>query len=52
MTTKKLLCAAVVLTTVLTGCSSAPVKTEKKDKTEEFPRRKPKDSKKETKKNY
>lgn len=51
MTTKKLLCAAVVLTTVLTGCSSAPVKTEKKDKTEEVSKKKPKDSKKEAKKN-
>lgn len=51
MTTKKLLCAAVVLTTVLTGCSSAPVKTEKKDKTEEVSKKKTKDSKKETKKN-
>ena len=51
MTTKKLLCAAVVLTTVLTGCSSAPVKAEKKDKTEEVSKKKTKDSKKETKKN-
>lgn len=51
MTTKKLLCATVVLTTVLTGCSSAPVKTEKKDKTEEVSKKKTKDSKKETKKN-
>lgn len=51
MTTKKLLCAAVVLATVLTGCSSAPVKTEKKDKTEEVSKKKTKDSKKETKKN-
>lgn len=51
MTTKKLLCAAVVLTTVLTGCSSAPVKTEKKDKTEEVSEKKTKDSKKKTKKN-
>lgn len=51
MTTKKLLCATVVLTTVLTGCSSAPVKTEKKAKTEEVSKKKIKDSKKETKKN-
>ena len=43
MTTKKLLCAAVVLTTVLTGCSNAPVKTEKKDKTEEVSKKKAKD---------
>lgn len=50
MTTKKLLCAAVVLTTVLTGCSSAPVKTEKKDKTEEVSKKKSKDSKRETSK--
>ena len=49
MTTKKLLCAAVVLTTVLTGCSSAPVKTEKKDKTEEVSKKEIKDSKKKTK---
>lgn len=49
MTTKKLLCAAVVLTTVLTGCSSAPAKTEKKDKTEEVSKKKTKDSKKEAK---
>lgn len=49
MTTKKLLCAAVVLTTVLTGCSTAPVKTEKKDKTEEVSKKKTKDSKKEAK---
>lgn len=49
MTTKKLLCAAVVLTTVLTGCSNAPVKTEKKDKTEEVSKKKTKDSKKEAK---
>lgn len=51
MTAKKLLCAAVVLTTVLTGCSSAPAKTEKKDKTEEVSKKKTKGSKKETKKN-
>lgn len=49
MTTKKLLCAAVVLTTVLTGCSNAPVKTEKKDKTEEVSKKEIKDSKKKTK---
>ena len=49
MTTKKLFCAAVVLATVLTGCSSAPVKTEKKDKTEEVSKKKAKDSKKEAK---
>lgn len=49
MTTKKLLCAAVVLTTVLTGCSNAPVKTEKKDKTEEVSKKKTKNSKKEAK---
>lgn len=49
MTTKKLFCAAVVLTTVLTGCSSAPVKTEKKDKTEEVSKKKTKNSKKEAK---
>lgn len=49
MTTKKLLCAAVVLTTVLTGCSNAPVKTEKKDKREEISKKKTKDSKKEAK---
>lgn len=49
MTTKKLLCAAVVLTTALTGCSNAPVKTEKKDKTEEVSKKEIKDSKKKTK---
>lgn len=49
MTTKKLLCAAVVLATILTGCSTAPVKTEKKDKTEEISKKKTKDSKKEAK---
>lgn len=35
MKTNKLLCAAVVLTTVLTGCSSAPVNTKTTEKTQE-----------------
>lgn len=43
MKTNKLLCAAVVLTTVLTGCSSAPVNTKTTEKTQEKTK---KDSKK------
>ena len=43
MQTNKLLCAAVVLTTVLTGCSSAPVNTKTTEKTQEKTK---KDSKK------
>lgn len=43
MKTNKLLCATVVLTTVLTGCSSAPVNTKTTEKTQEKTK---KDSKK------
>lgn len=43
MKTNKLLCAVVVLTTVLTGCSSAPVNTKTTEKTQEKTK---KDSKK------
>ena len=43
MKTNKLLCAAVVLTTGLTGCSSAPVNTKTTEKTQEKTK---KDSKK------
>lgn len=43
MKTNKLLCAAVVLTTVLTGCSSAPVNTKTTEKAQEKTK---KDSKK------
>ena len=43
MKANKLLCAAVVLTTVLTGCSSAPVNTKTTEKTQEKTK---KDSKK------
>ena len=43
MKTNKLLCAAVVLTTVLTGCSSTPVNTKTAEKTQEKTK---KDSKK------
>lgn len=35
MKTIKLLCGEVVLTTVLTGCSSAPVNTKKTEKAQE-----------------
>lgn len=49
MKTNKLLCAAVVLTTVLTGCSSTPVNTKTTEKTQEKAKKhsKKKESKKE-----